>query len=140
MTGNLSSMKVGIIIEEFNSIVQDKDGVSHIVLLRVKQVLVLQVKGKLTNLNTGSLLEKLQPLCSTDKVKKFVVDLSQCASMTSSVVGFIIFFMMQLKGHGGKSYLVKPSEGVVKMLHILNVGSIYELRDSVDEVLEAQPE
>jgi anti-anti-sigma factor len=133
---DLSSMKVGKIIQEFNSIVKDGDGVNQISLLRIKKVLLLQVKGKISNINTGDLLEKLQPLSMSDKINVFVFDLSGCISIGSSAVGFIVFFMMQMKRNGGANYLLKPNESVVKMMRILKVDTIYDIKDSLDDVAE----
>ncbi len=135
MHNSNSSIKVGKIIEEFNSTVEDKDGIHQILLLRVRNNLILQLNGRINNYTAVNFLEKLQPLIGSKKIDRFIVDLSKCQMVTSSIIGFAAFFMMQMKNAGGQNFVIHPNETVVKILRVLKLDAMYELKDKVEDII-----
>jgi anti-anti-sigma factor len=132
MTIHLSTVKLNRVITEFNE-EYGHDGNTQVQLLRVNKILVLKIKGKLSDFDSGKLLAKVYPLGLYDKIVCFILELSQCSELGSQSIGFLMCFMSYMKSKGGKNVVIKPNDSIRDAFEILNIDNVFVVQDTMDD-------
>lgn len=96
----------------------------------------LYVKGDLIGDDVGPKMVEMVSDAIYDKIKLFVVDLSEVRYISSSGIGLLITMLTKMRNVGGEVYLTSPSEHVKKLLIITKLNNIFTVFDSVDVAKE----
>ena len=72
-----------------------------------------------------------------DRSTPVVVDLTRVSFIDSSGLATLIEALQATKKNGAKLYLCGLTPAVMNLFRLANLTSIFEIRDTVDEVLEA---
>ncbi len=97
----------------------------------------LFIQGDLVGDEVGPKLVELVSDAVNDKIKTFVIDLSQVRYISSSGLGVLITMLTKMRNVGGEVYLTTPSEHVKKLLIITKLNNIFTVFDSVEAAREA---
>ena len=97
----------------------------------------LFIQGDLVGDEVGPKLVELVSDAVNDKIKTFVIDLSQVRYISSSGLGVLITMLTKMRNVGGEVYLTTPSENVKKLLIITKLNNIFTVFDSVEAAREA---
>jgi anti-sigma B factor antagonist len=68
-----------------------------------------------------------------EKIRFFVVDLSQVRYISSSGIGLLITMLTKMRNAGGEVFLTSPSEHVKKLLIITKLNNIFTVFDTIEE-------
>lgn len=98
--------------------------------------LLLNIKGDLIGDDSGPLLVGLVSDGLQDGVKNCIIDLNEVRYISSSGIGVLITVLTKMRNAGGEVYLVSPSEHVKKLLIITKLNNIFNVFDTLDEVLD----
>ena len=98
--------------------------------------LLLKIKGDLIGDDSGPRLVGLVSDGLQDGVKNCVIDLSEVRYISSSGIGVLITVLTKMRNAGGEVYLASPSEHVKKLLIITKLNNIFNVSDTLDEVLD----
>lgn len=96
----------------------------------------LYVQGDLIGDEVGPKMVEMVSDAVYDKIKIFVVDLSEVRYISSSGIGLLITMLTKMRNTGGEVYLTSPSEHVKKLLIITKLNNIFTVYDSVDVAKE----
>jgi anti-sigma B factor antagonist len=99
-----------------------------------KKAYFLHVKGDLIGDEVGPKLVEFVSDAVNEKIKFFVVDLSQVRYISSSGIGLLITMLTKMRNVGGEVYLTSPSEHVKKLLIITKLNNIFTVYESLEEV------
>lgn len=99
-------------------------------------VRVLHLSGSLDGHTAVSLEGRLRTLIN-DGHAKLVLDLSHLSFIASAGVGLFINFNQQATAADGSVQLVNPSPTVKEVFHILGLGHLFKIHDSVNDGIAA---
>lgn len=66
-----------------------------------------------------------------------LIDLAQLTSIDSSGIGALIVWNRRLSVSSGRMHLCRPSPGVNKLLHMLNLHTVFKIHGELEAALEA---
>ena len=103
----------------------------------VKDIVVLEPKGKIMGGPDASLLhDKLYELIEANK-KKIVIDLAGVDWMNSTGLGILISGYTTLRNHEGDLKLANVTDKIKSLLTITKLVTVFEAHDSVDAAIES---
>lgn len=102
-------------------------------LEKEKKAYFLFVKGDLIGDEVGPQLVEFVSDAVNDKIKNFVIDLSEIRYISSSGIGLLITMLTKMRNVGGEVYLTSPSEHVKKLLIITKLNNIFTVFESIEE-------
>jgi anti-sigma B factor antagonist len=97
----------------------------------------LYVTGDLIGDEVGPKMVELVSDAVNEKIKFFVVDLSEVRYISSSGIGLLITMLTKMRNSGGEVYLTAPSEHVQKLLIITKLNNIFTVFPTVAEAKNA---
>jgi anti-sigma B factor antagonist len=97
----------------------------------------LYVTGDLIGDEVGPKLVEMVSDAVNEKIKFFVVDLSEVRYISSSGIGLLITMLTKMRNSGGEVYLTAPSEHVQKLLIITKLNNIFTVFPSITEAKNA---
>lgn len=98
--------------------------------------LVLKIKGDLIGDDSGPRLVGLVSDALQNGVKNCIIDLSEVRYISSSGIGVLITVLTKMRNADGEVYLASPSEHVKKLLIITKLNNIFNVFDTLEEVLD----
>ena len=96
----------------------------------------LNIQGDLIGDDVGPKLVEIVTNAVNDKMKHFVIDLTEVRYISSSGIGVLITMLTKMRNSGGEVYLTSPSEHVKKLLIITKLNNIFTVFDTLDEAKE----
>ncbi|MCL6261665.1 STAS domain-containing protein [Aquiflexum sp. TKW24L] len=97
----------------------------------------LYVTGDLIGDEVGPKLVEMVSDAVNEKIKYFVVDLSEVRYISSSGIGLLITMLTKMRNAGGEVYLTSPSEHVQKLLIITKLNNIFTVFPTIAEAKSA---
>lgn len=82
-------------------------------------------KGDLIGDEVGPKLVEYVSDAVNEKIKFFVIDLSEVRYISSSGLGLLITMLTKMRNSGGEVFLTSPSEHVQKLLIITKLNNIF---------------
>lgn len=71
-----------------------------------------------------------------NKVKRYIIDLSQCDYMDSSFLGSIIFVYKKISESGGELKVIAPHQDIKILLEITSVNKFVDVLETKSEALK----
>jgi anti-sigma B factor antagonist len=103
---------------------------------RERSVATLALVGAFDLLCVDAFTEEVAAKVGTE-VRRVLIDLAQLTSIDSSGIGALIVWNRRLGVSKGEIHLCRPSPGVKKLLHMLNLHTVFKIHDEIEAALEA---
>jgi anti-sigma B factor antagonist len=97
--------------------------------------LILRISGDLIGEDNGTQLIEAVNNAISHNVLLCIIDITELRYINSSGIGVLITVLTKFRNKGGEVYLLKPSEGVKKLLIITKLNSIFTIVESEEEAI-----
>ena len=99
-------------------------------------VVILSIKGKMTDPNITDLHEKVKKLIENG-INKVIIDLGRVKWINSRGLGILSSCYASMKNSGGRMLIARASDKINSILMITKLNTILETYPSVEEAVEA---
>lgn len=100
--------------------------------------LILRISGDLIGEDAGTQLVGAVNDAVGHEVLTCIIDISGLRYINSSGIGVLITILTKFRNKGGEVYLMNPSESVKKLLAITKLNAIFQVIQSVEEVIKSK--
>jgi anti-sigma B factor antagonist len=97
---------------------------------------IISLNGKIIGDSVSKFKQVVDELLNSG-VKWIIIDMAQVPMMDSSALGIIIAAFLKLRGRKGKLALLKAQKGVINILNITKLDSLFEVYDDMQSALES---
>jgi len=99
-------------------------------------IVILTIKGKMTDPNVTDLHEKIKQLIDND-IKKVVIDLGKIKWINSRGLGVLIASHTSMINGGGALHIARAGEKINSILMITKLNTIFKTFDTIEEAIQA---
>lgn len=96
---------------------------------------VLKPSGMLDGTNANKFRQQINQLVQ-EGVNMILIDLKKVSFMDSSGLGALVLILKTVKASGGQLYLTSINEQVKMLFDLTNMGEMFEIVDSKEELRE----
>lgn len=105
--------------------------------LQIRDVVVEVVNLSRATYKEAAQLKKILEKDIDNKIKKIIVDLSQCEFIDSTFLGVLVLSLKSSAKIGGDVRLVKPAEVAKTLMEKAGTLNVFNLYDSLNDAIES---